>query len=91
VLVNDEAEMLGVLELVLGAGVLVVVLVVEDELPQAATPKHAVTASAAITALLFSKCTITSLSFLLRYAEARGAPSAVGTRINLASRLVLPV
>jgi hypothetical protein len=91
VLVNDEAEMLGVLELVLGAGVLVVVLVVEDELPQAATPKHAVTASAAITALLFSKCTI-NLPLILTPGR-RGTRSALGggTRINLASRLVLPV
>jgi hypothetical protein len=89
--VNDEAEMLGVLELVLGAGVLVVVLVVGDELPQAATPKHAVAASAVTTALLFSKCTITSLSFLLRYAEMHGARLGGGTLTNLASRLVLPV
>jgi len=35
-------------------------LELEDELPQAATPTLAVTASAAITDLLFSKCTCTS-------------------------------
>jgi hypothetical protein len=54
--VDDELDELGV--------VLFFVLVVFDELPHAAAPNIAVTASAARTALLFSKCTITSLSFL---------------------------
>jgi hypothetical protein len=57
VLVNDVAEMLGVGAELLD-GVELVVVVVEDELPHAATPKTAVTASAVTTALLFSKCTM---------------------------------
>jgi hypothetical protein len=57
-LVNDEVEMLG-------AAGLEVVLVVDDvvlgdELPQAATATLAVTAQAAITALLLSKSTVIS-------------------------------
>jgi hypothetical protein len=62
VLVNDEAETLGVGVELLDGVELVVLVVFEDE-PHAATPKHAVTASAVSTALLFSKCTMTSLSF----------------------------
>jgi hypothetical protein len=68
-LVNDVAEILGVLvdvELVE-----LCVDVVDDELPHAATPNNAVTPSAAMTALLFSKRTIDlPLSFLCDDANA---------------------
>jgi hypothetical protein len=62
-LVNDEAVMFGadplepVLALELEAEL---ELELEDELPQAATPMLAVTARAAMTLLLLSKCTKTS-------------------------------
>jgi len=66
-LVNDEAEMLGVdpdeleLELELDPGLeLELELELDDELPQAAAPTLAVTASTAKTALPFSKCTFNS-------------------------------
>src|ERR1700733_12276110 len=68
-LVNDDVEMLGVL---VDVDVEDFVDVVFEELPHAATPKQAVTASAVITALLFSKCTITSLSFLMGNAPRSG-------------------
>jgi hypothetical protein len=65
--VNDEAVTLGVVDVELGGELAVdfVVVVFEDELPHAATPKSAVTVSAAKTALPFSKCTITNLPLLL--------------------------
>jgi hypothetical protein len=68
-LVNDEAEMLGVdpdepvveLELELGLEAEPELeLELDDELPQAAMPRLALTASAASTALLLSKCTFNS-------------------------------
>jgi hypothetical protein len=62
--VNDVAETLGVVVVLVDEGELVVVVVVDDELPHAVTPNTAVTASAVRTALLFSKFTMTSLSFI---------------------------
>jgi len=65
--VNDEVDTVGTAaELLLAAAELVVELELEldDELPQAATPRLAVTASAATADLLFSKCTLTSSSYM---------------------------
>jgi hypothetical protein len=61
-LVNDDAEIVGVAVLV-ELGVLVDFELVPglEELPHAAIPKLAVTASAAITALLLSKYTLSSI------------------------------
>jgi hypothetical protein len=61
-LVNEVADTLGVGAELLD-GLVVLVLVVLDDEPHAATPNNAVTASAARTALLFSRRKITSLSF----------------------------
>jgi hypothetical protein len=64
--VNDAAETVGVVDVELGLELGVdFVVVFEFELPHAATPKSAVTASAPTTALLFSKSTITNLPLLL--------------------------
>jgi hypothetical protein len=62
--VNDAVETLGTAAELLAALELVVELELEldDELPQAATPRLAVTTSAATVDLLFSKCTLTSSS-----------------------------
>jgi hypothetical protein len=62
-LVNDDVETLGVgvaAALLLVAGVDEPLLELELELPQAETPMLAMTTSPAITALLFSKCTLIS-------------------------------
>jgi hypothetical protein len=68
-LVNEDAETLGVaddddVEVLAGVDEAAAELEVEleDELPHAATPRLAVTASAAKTNLLLSKRTLTSLS-----------------------------
>jgi hypothetical protein len=66
-LVNADAETLGAaadddVDVLAGAAALEVELELEDELPHAATVRLAVMASAAKTALLLSKCTLTSLS-----------------------------
>jgi hypothetical protein len=88
--VNAVAEIVGVLaaaELVVElavelAAALDVVLDDEDELPHAAIPRPAATASTAMRALLFSKCTIIS-SFLSDHAKlGRGAGPAVSTVMN---------
>jgi hypothetical protein len=65
--VNDAVETLGTAAELLAALELAVVLELElelDELPQAATPRLAVTTSAATVDLLFSKCTLTSSSYM---------------------------
>ena len=51
----------------------VVLVELDDELPQAATPTLAVTASAAIRDLLFSKCTCTSSSYITNNLGVRAA------------------
>jgi hypothetical protein len=62
-----ELDVVGVLEALVAGGVAAVVLeLLEFELPHAATPKQAVTARAAVTALLFSKCTLSSSCGLAR-------------------------
>jgi hypothetical protein len=71
-LVNDEAVTFGVLLVV--DGVELFVDVVDEELPHAAIPKLAATASAAATPLLFSKCTINLPLLLTRRSQVRDAP-----------------
>jgi hypothetical protein len=84
-LVNDEAETFGVLlgvEPVDGAELFVDV--VDEELPHAAIPRLAVTASAATTPLLFSKCTINLPLLLTRRSQVREAPGpGIVTLVNL--------
>jgi hypothetical protein len=70
-LVNDETAMLGVdaellllLLLLLDAPLLLDVDELDDELPHAAMPTVAASTSAALTGLLFSKCTMNLLLFL---------------------------
>jgi hypothetical protein len=79
-LVNADAETLGVaadadVDVLAAedevAAALEVELELEDELPHAATPRLAITASAAKTALLLSKRTLTSLSLAREPERAR--------------------
>jgi hypothetical protein len=68
-LVNDETATVGagdellLLLLLLDAPLLLDVVELDDELPHAAMPTVAASTSAALTGLLFSKCTMTSSSF----------------------------
>lgn len=78
---NDEADTLGAAAAELLAavddGAAELVDELDDELPHAATPKLAVTASAAKTDLLFSKCTLNlSLSSVATTACASVRPTA---------------
>jgi hypothetical protein len=88
-LVNDDTETLGAAAAeLLAADVdelpLELALELEFELPQAATPTLAVAASAAMTALLFSKCTLTSSSY-----SSNNAAGALLTAQRLSQLLTL--
>jgi Arc/MetJ family transcription regulator len=78
--VNDAVETLGTAAELLAALELAVELAVEleldDELPQAATPRLAVTTSVATVDLLFSKCTLTSSSSYMANNTGRARPQA---------------
>jgi hypothetical protein len=93
-LVNEPAETLGAappeLLLLLAAGADVALLLLlaelelelEFELPQAATPMLAVTAIAAMTALPFSKRTLTSSSYLSNNAGRRAGHARTAQRLS---------
>jgi hypothetical protein len=94
-LVNEPAETLGAappeLLLLLAAGADVALLLLllaelelelEFELPQAATPMLAVTVSAAMTALPFSKRTLTSSSYLSNNAGRRAGHARTAQRLS---------
>jgi hypothetical protein len=84
-LVNDEVEMLGVDDdeelLLLDEPPLLELEL--DELPQAATIRHAATRAAAVNSLPFSKCTMTSSSFSPWINDAAGPRNALSAAQRL--------
>jgi hypothetical protein len=84
--VNDETAMFGageellLLLLLLDAPLLLDVDELDDDEPHAAMPTVAASTSAALTGLLFSKCTMTSSSFSPWDQRRRGAAQRLVSR-----------